>query len=1013
MKTNEVKLSKRITAIFVLATYIITSSPALLFAQEIKKEQDVLAQAPIVKEEVLISAKDGGRVVLGDASIEIPKGALKKDTAISITRLSKVSDTGESLYNATAKSGGYRFLPEGTKFLKDVTITLPYSKELNTKEQALNELYTYFYDTTKKQWIKLERLEVDKEKCVVRSLSTHFTDMINATLTLPESASPVDVNLNSIKNLEAAKPDSHLIKFNSPKMSNMADASFSFELSVPSGRRGIEPSVCVNYSSGSGNGIMGKGFDVTYGSSITTDTRFGLPNYDTNDTYMLDGIELQETSRRGTTITYRAQKESSFSRIVRYNAGTSLDYWEVTDKSGTKRIYEQNNSSCTGRGTRTFTWNVTKIEDVHANNVIYEYEKSDGYVYPTAIYYTGFDGQKGNYSVCFHYDENGTKRQDIRIDARSKEIISCKKLLTSITTHYKNQEAIRTYSFSYTEGLAKEKMLTSLAVQNNADESYEYTFDYVKPEKDGNGNDIYFAEAKEWENGKAISESGGKSSGTNVHTSAGAGFGFSAIDARGTGGITGSSSSSSGYAKEVLTDIDGDGKCESIVQTGSVLNIYRQNGTGTGFSQKAQRIDLSKIKENSAAFLMNEESSSTSSFGWNVYGGAGTTHGAASVGYVHSDVNQEGTSKLHTGFYDMDGDGLVDIVTGTNEYLHNDTKEGGAVSFSSRKIINYPETVVKKLDSEALKNYRKSYCLQRPFMAWKSLYDGTVNIRTTHAGSGAVKILAVYGDEKISREDGLAVQIWFCFGSDNEEMFKRCVLYVGEKGFESLQDGNGKKLCIAELVDYSFFLGRMSVCKEWDKPLVLTDCKICDRNDTENSVVHILAKSNGVKVVLADNIDLSIAYCECEKSLWKELSELALIYRVHLECDEKGIIFVESEYGENAVSSAPQYSLFDDVITHLHSFCEYENYANDVLVKYKRKKCEGENEIRRVFSCSETEIEKYGRVTARKSGNFISDSKINGMDFEKLYCDRWLEELSCKKKSLLHNDIYCTCKCQS
>ena len=112
---------------------------------------------------------------------------------------------------------------------------------------------------------------------------------------------------------------------------------------------------------------------------------------------------------------------------------------------------------------------------------------------------------------------------------------------------------------------------------------------------------------------------------------------------------------------------------------------------------------------------------------------------------------------------------------------------------------------------------------------------------------------------------GLAVQIWFCFGSDNEEMFKRCVLYVGEKGFESLQDGNGEKLCIAELVDYSFFLGRMSVCKEWDKPLVLTDCKICDRNDIENSVVHILAKSNGVKVVLADNIDLSIAYCECEK----------------------------------------------------------------------------------------------------------------------------------------------------
>ena len=183
MKTNEVKLSKRITAVFVLASYIMTSSQALLFAQEIKKEKDVLAQVSIPKkekEEVMISAKDGGRVTLGEASIEIPEGALEKDTAISITRLNKVSDTGDSLYNATAKSGGYRFLPAGTKFLKDVTITLPYSKELNAKEQALSELYTYFYDTEKKQWIKLERLEVDKENCVVRSLSTHFTDLCSS-----------------------------------------------------------------------------------------------------------------------------------------------------------------------------------------------------------------------------------------------------------------------------------------------------------------------------------------------------------------------------------------------------------------------------------------------------------------------------------------------------------------------------------------------------------------------------------------------------------------------------------------------------------------------------------------------------------------------------------------------------------------------------------------------------------------------------------------------------------------
>ena len=731
MKTNEVKLSKRITAVFVLASYIMTSSPAMLFAQEIKKEKDVFTQSSLKieeKEEVMISAKDGGKVTLGKASIEIPEGALEKDTAISITRLNKVSDTGDSLYNATAKSGGYRFLPAGTKFLKDVTITLPYSEELNTKEQALSELYTYFYDTEKKQWIKLERLEVDRENCVVRSLSTHFTDMINATLTLPESASPVDVNLNSIKNLEAAKPDSHLIKFNPPKMSNMGDASFSFELSVPSGRRGIESSVCVSYSSGGGSGIMGKGFDVTYGSSVTTDTRFGLPNYNTRDTYMLDGIELKETSRRGTTITYSAKKESSFSRIVRYNAGSDSDYWEVTDKSGTKRIYEQNNSSCTGCGTRTFTWNITKIEDVRGNNVIYEYEKSDGYVYPSAIYYTGFDGQKGNYTVRFHYDENGIKREDVRIDARLGEIICCKRLLTGITTHYKNQEAIRTYSFNYTEGLAKEKMLDSLKVSNNAGESYEYTFDYVQPEKDGNGNTVYFAQAEEWKNGKAIRTGRSDSGGGSFSTSAGAGVGDinGTADVRLTGGVQGSISTSHSETETTLADINADGRADSIRIAGGTL-YYRLN-TADGFSDE-ENISIERIR-------LDAEESQNLSIGWNLYGGGGLNVPFVSgMGFSYSSVLQTTSSKSTAALADIDADRKTDIIlSGKNYYLKN-TSQNGKVSFKQTfydlKNCVTVENNIKKLTADEISKYKETYKIQTPFRQWKSPYEGTLSVTQT------------------------------------------------------------------------------------------------------------------------------------------------------------------------------------------------------------------------------------------------------------------------------------------
>ena len=109
----------------------------------------------------------------------------------------------------------------------------------------------------------------------------------------------------------------------------------------------MQPQISVSYSSGGGNGIMGKGFDVSYGSSITTDTRFGLPNYDTKDRYMLDGILLKEINREQNVITYKPLKENSFSRIKRF---MSDNHWEVTDKSGTKRIYANTSESCTGGG---------------------------------------------------------------------------------------------------------------------------------------------------------------------------------------------------------------------------------------------------------------------------------------------------------------------------------------------------------------------------------------------------------------------------------------------------------------------------------------------------------------------------------------------------------------------------------------------------------------------------------------------------------------------------------------
>ena len=689
---NDVKISRRIISGFMLVVYLIGLGPVSLFAQNLNRtisgspyRENRLPAGERVKStfvnyvenktkeeksEELIIAEKGGSITLGDASIVIPSGALKENKKISITHLKTVEDTGESLFNAIPDFGGYRFLPKGTKFEKDVIVTLPYDPILNSKPQSLEDLYTYFYDTEKKEWVKLERVEIDQEKCLVKSRTNHFTDMINATLTLPESASPVDVNLNSIKNLEAAKPDSHLIKFNSPQASNSGDAAFSFELQIPGGRRGMQPGLTVSYSSSGENGIMGKGFDVNYGSVITTDTRFGLPDYklelnpdSKKGRFLLDGVVLKvkKYNNKKTVIEYEPLKEASFEKIVRYDPLTENDRWVVTSKNGTKRYFDRTYDSCVGSDKEIFTWHITKVEDTHGNNIVYKYLKDNEYVYPDKICYTGKGEKEGLYSVKFNYDKE--IRKDIRSDARSRKIVTCKWLLTSITTQYADGNPIRTYSFEYEEGLAMEEKLNKFIVASSGKDSYEYSFDYKKPEiETTNGAIKYFDDQMPWTNGKPLRIGRSKSFGFNTSVSAGAGYGWPFVDLRTTGGLFVSAGGSDSYSESMMLDIDGDGSPDYVSYDliNNSIKVCRNKNNEFG---KEEKISIKGKK--GLELSMNYETSSNSSVGANVYAGVGTgqkvtVKGSLGAGYTRTYQTSNPNSAFS--FMDMNNDGLVDIL---------------------------------------------------------------------------------------------------------------------------------------------------------------------------------------------------------------------------------------------------------------------------------------------------------------------------------------------------------------
>ncbi|WP_407434915.1 SpvB/TcaC N-terminal domain-containing protein, partial [Treponema sp.] len=744
-------------------------------------ESKETAEAAVQESKLLITKKEGGVIELGRVRIEIPPKAVKEDTEISITRLLKVNETGETLKNVTEESGGYRFLPKGTKFKKKVLISMPYSAELNLTEGELNELYTYFYDEEKAAWIKLERKEIDKENCLVKSYTTHFTDMINATLQVPETAGPVDFNINSIKSLEAAKPDGHLLKFNPPQGTSSGDAAFSFTLDVPAGRKGMQPQVSVGYSSAGGSGIMGKGFDVNYGSTISIDTRKKLPDYDESDAYLKDGVKLKANG--STNKEYRLLRRSVREKIERHNAFSKDDWWEITDTHGSVyrygyyKAYETTtNNAYAGKKDengkdKIYTWYLSEVEDVDGNTILYEYEKDTGYVYPSRITYTGNVNdpahKEGKYIVKFNYIKSTDEkhREDVRVDARSRFVTECRWLLGSIESGHVNRTT-RKYSFEYGEGLAKEKYLTAFNVSNGTtekDSSYTYRFEYNELEKIKNddGTETYrvFDDAEMWLSSEAqinnnirktstntdevkinhVSMSSSSSTGYNVNGGFGVGVGGATLDARLTGGAGGSNSEGTGYTNSMLIDINGDSIPDIVKQKGNSIQVYLckhdKEGKTFIYNDSADTVDIGT--------QINLEKTKNSSSTMNVYGGAGASKGGAGIAYAHT--NSDGYTETKTGFADVDGDGLVDIITGSNKYYKNET-QGENVKFTLRKIRDYASSCTHILTPEEVKEYSRKFFVQRPFKAWKVRDNGKVDIVQIVSGDGSLEG-KVYVDE--------------------------------------------------------------------------------------------------------------------------------------------------------------------------------------------------------------------------------------------------------------------------
>ena len=186
------------------------------------------------------------------------------------------------------------------------------------------------------------------------SVTEHFTDFINATIAMPEHPGTQSLNPTSLKDIKLADPAAGIAQIEPPVANSTGAANLRVGIEAPPGRRGMDPSLAITYSSsGGGDAWLGVGWNLEM-PSVQIDTRFGVPRYDADgrsETYLLNGemlTRLRDASGNDTQppgapaaagVYFARRVEGRFDWIVRQGASPSAFSWQITDKNGVVSTY--------------------------------------------------------------------------------------------------------------------------------------------------------------------------------------------------------------------------------------------------------------------------------------------------------------------------------------------------------------------------------------------------------------------------------------------------------------------------------------------------------------------------------------------------------------------------------------------------------------------------------------------------------------------------------------------------
>lgn len=268
-------------------------------------------------------------------------------------------------------------------------------------------------------------------------------------------------------------------------------------LSVPPGRNGMQPNLALVYNSQRlEESTVGYGWEVNIPYIERINRRGTNAMY--SDDYFSSSLsgELASTTVSGE---YRARVEESDSLVYSVTATSTSGSWTAYDKKGTRYLFGSTASSRQDDSNNTAhisKWMLDEMRDTNGNYVRYEYSKDNGQIYPSEIYYTGYGGSDGIFSVEFSKES----RPDAVTSYASSFLIKTNYRINQIQAKV-NGVWVRKYDLAYTTGSNGSRSLLSSVTETGQDESgtntvslpattFEYGNDTVSFSNSGNMNQV-------------------------------------------------------------------------------------------------------------------------------------------------------------------------------------------------------------------------------------------------------------------------------------------------------------------------------------------------------------------------------------------------------------------------------------------------------------------------------------------------------------------------------------------